>query len=259
MRLCTFEIATPIGRWLRLGAMQDGRIADLNFAEAWYLAQTGEPDPQPLADALVPPCLESFLRAGLRASHSAEELFLGAGPQPPDWWRKDPRPCGPRGETLVYSPQDVSLLAPLAGYAGTDAELPCTDVVECEVSLAAVLGVPRKDLYNLAAWLEPVAGFTVLARFGARASLGPCLATIDKLKAPGAIEIAVRVNGAERVRFGCSALETELRQLLGCAPSREPGTVIAVRAVSTPAAAGDSVEIEAAGIGVLRNRLATPG
>ena len=54
MKLCTFEVATHVGRHCRLGAFRSGRIVDLNFATAWYLAQQGEPEPQKLANALVP-------------------------------------------------------------------------------------------------------------------------------------------------------------------------------------------------------------
>jgi len=72
MRLCTFEVATHLGRHQRVGEFRDGRIMDLNFASAWYLAQQGESEPQQLADALVPASIPAFLRAGLRAMHSAE-------------------------------------------------------------------------------------------------------------------------------------------------------------------------------------------
>src|SRR5579885_3272789 len=67
MKLCTFEVSTHLGRHTRVGAFKDGRIIDLNFATAWYLAQQGESEPQQLADALVPPKMLEFLRAGLRA------------------------------------------------------------------------------------------------------------------------------------------------------------------------------------------------
>src|SRR5947209_4612477 len=102
LKLCTFEVSTHLGRRQRLGGQKDGRIVDLNFATAWYLAQTGEAEPHRLADALVPSNLLDFLRSGLRAIHTAEELFLGAGPRPSDWWRHDPPLRGPNDETLVY-------------------------------------------------------------------------------------------------------------------------------------------------------------
>jgi hypothetical protein len=110
VEFCAFEVATPIGRFTRMGACRDGRIIDVNFATAWYLAQQGEPEAQRLADALVPPDPGDFRRFGRRAVHTAEELFMGAGPSPADWWRRDPPPRGLNGETLVYEKDEVKLL-----------------------------------------------------------------------------------------------------------------------------------------------------
>ena len=102
MRLCTFEVATHVGRHSRVGAFKDGRVIDLNFATAWNLAQQGESEPQQLADALVPATMLEFLRAGLRAMHTSEELFMGSS-QPADWWKLPCPPRGPNDETLVYT------------------------------------------------------------------------------------------------------------------------------------------------------------
>src|SRR3954463_10964465 len=113
MRLCTFEVSTHLGRHNRVGAFRDGRIIDLNFATAWYLAQQGESEPQQLADALAPPTMLEFLRAGLRALHTSEELFTDAGPRPGDWWKLECAPRGPNDETLVYTPDQVRLRASL--------------------------------------------------------------------------------------------------------------------------------------------------
>jgi 2-keto-4-pentenoate hydratase/2-oxohepta-3-ene-1,7-dioic acid hydratase in catechol pathway len=114
MKLCTFAVSTPIGRRRRLGAVRSGVICDLNFATAWYLEQQGEPEPQRLANALVPDNMLEFLEAGTRALHTAEELFLGAGPHPSRWWELGAgSPRGPNDETLVYRPEEVRLCAPL--------------------------------------------------------------------------------------------------------------------------------------------------
>ena len=66
-----------------------------------------------------------FLRAGLRAMHTAEELFMGAGPRPADWWKIEAPPRGPNDETLVYCPDQVRLRAPLPNPArlGTDEDV----------------------------------------------------------------------------------------------------------------------------------------
>jgi acylpyruvate hydrolase len=255
MKLCTFEVATHLGRHRRLGAARDGRIVDLNFATAWYMAQTGEPAPQQLADALVPADILPFLRAGLRATHSAEELFLGAGPHPADWWKKDPAPHGPNDETLVYSPDEVRVLAPLPGYAGPDGDLAApADRFACEVRLAAVIGIRRTDIPGFKGGpLEHVAGFTLSSAIGARAALGPWIVTLDKLTDPYAVELAVRVNGEERTRLATAGLRGRFEEAIECG-SPGPGEVIALPAGSVQASRGDRIEIETRQIGLLRTR-----
>src|SRR5215831_13008781 len=142
MKLCTFEVSTHLGRHNRVGAYKDGRVIDLNFATSWYLAQQGESEPQQLADALVPARMLEFLRAGLRAMHTSEELFLGAGPRSQDWWKMECPPRGPNDETLVYAPEQVRLRAPLPNPArlGTDEEAPASGQMDAELKLAAVIG-----------------------------------------------------------------------------------------------------------------------
>jgi hypothetical protein len=258
MKLCTFEVATQLGRHRRLGAAKNGRLIDLNFATAWYMAQTGEPAPQPLADALVPPDIGSFLRAGLRATHSAEELFLGAGPHPADWWKKNPPPRGPNDETLVYRPDEVRLMPPLPGYAGPDEDVPVpAGRIACEAGLAAVIGIRRTDIPGFhGGALEHAAGFTLMAGHGARRAIGPYILTLDKLMDPYRLEIAVRVNGEERARFPMAPLRGRFEAEIEAATRLSPGSILALPAGSVEAARGDTIELEAERMGVLRNRLA---
>jgi hypothetical protein len=255
MKLCVFEVATQLGRHRRLGASRDGRIMDLNFAEAWYLAQTGEPAPQPLADALVPTGMLEFLRAGLRAAHSAEELFLGAGPHPADWWKKNPAPRGPNDETLVYRPDEVRLLAPLHGYAGPDEDIPAPgDRFRCDVKIAAVIGIRRTDIPGFhGAALEHVAGFTLITDFGTRAAIGPCITTLDKLTDPYKLEIAVRIDGVEKCRWNLEPLRGRFEAAIE-AGAPTPGKVIALSAGNIDVSRGEVVEVETEAIGLLRNR-----
>jgi hypothetical protein len=110
LEFCEFEVSTHVGLVRRMGALRDGRVIDLNFAVAWYMAQQGEPEPQRLADGLVPASMAEFQRFGLRAQHTAEELFMGSGPNPADWWKHTSPPRGPNDETLVYDPADVRIL-----------------------------------------------------------------------------------------------------------------------------------------------------
>ncbi len=261
MRLCTFEVATHLGRHSRVGAFKDGRVVDLNFATSWYLFQQGESEPQQLADALVPATMLEFLRAGLRATHTAEELFLGAGPRPADWWKIDSPPRGPNDETLVYMPDQVRLRAPLPNPArlGTDEDVRFTDKIEPELKLAAVIG---KQGMNIPA-LESrgyIAGFTGMNDIGARYSaLGPTLVTPDEIHNPYALDICVRINGREFGRTTSAGLRPKFENTIETLSSNDvilPGDVIAFPLDIEPSVkAGDVIELEIEKIGTLRTRV----
>jgi hypothetical protein len=261
MKLCTFLVETHLGRRARLGAFKAGRIADLNFATAWYMAQSGEPDPQRLADALAPDNLPDYLRAGLRAVHTAEELFLGAGPHPADWWKHDPVPRGPNGETLVYtSPEhqhaagsglpEVRLLSPLPEVGCKTVLNPGQDMTwsrDLSIQVAAVGGAyilpgePRRD----------IAGFTVMLAGDGHAALCPFLATPDEVKDIGVLEIRLRVNGEMRLTETAAALKRLLQSRDGIAP----GEWVSVRLAAPALEPGDSVELEATPTGALKCQL----
>jgi len=261
MRLCTFEVPTHLGRHCRVGAFKDGRIIDLNFATAWNLSQQGESEPQHLADALAPPTMLEFLRAGLRAMHTAEELFMGAGPSPADWWKLPCAPRGPNDETLVYTPDQVKLRAPLPNPArlGTDDEVRFTEKIEPELKLAAVIG---KQGMNVAA-LEArgyIAGFTGMNDIGTRYSaLGPCLVTPDEIANPYALEIVVRINQAEFARTTTAGLRPKFENTIEQLSANDvilPGDVIAFPiGVDAPVRGGDVIELEIEKIGTLRTRV----
>jgi 2-keto-4-pentenoate hydratase/2-oxohepta-3-ene-1,7-dioic acid hydratase in catechol pathway len=67
MRLCTFEVLTPLGPQRRLGAVRANRIVDLNLACAELLKAGGEPQPEKVAAVLLPPDMLEFLRGERRA------------------------------------------------------------------------------------------------------------------------------------------------------------------------------------------------
>ncbi len=99
MKLCTFEIATHVGRQRRLGGVTERGIVDLNFAYAALLASQGEPRAQKVADVLLPANMLEFLQA---AGQPRAELVLDV---------QSAR--GLNDETLIYGPEDVRLLSPL--------------------------------------------------------------------------------------------------------------------------------------------------
>ena len=186
-----------MGRHSRVGILLDGRIVDVNFANAWHLAQQGESEPHKLADALTPSNMMDFLRAGLRALHAADELFLESGPRPAEWWLADPEPR-PNDETLVYRPEQVRLRAPVPNPArlGTDQEFPCPGNLECEVKLAAVIGKQGRNVQALDS-RQFIAGFTLMNDFGAHCTaVGPCLVTVDEIVSPYELNVTASVNGS---------------------------------------------------------------
>ena len=255
MKLCTFEVSTHLGRHSRVGAYKDGRIVDLNFATAWYLSQQGEAEPQVLADALVPPGMGDFLRAGLRALHTSEELFLGAGPRPADWWKVECPPRGPNDETLVYAPDQVRLRAPLPNPArrGTDEEARAEDRADPELKLAAVIGKQGTNIRSIEA-RQYIAGFTGMNDIGARYSaLGPCLVTPDEIGNPYALEVAVRINGSEFGRTTTAGLRPRFENAI---ESLSTGDVLAFPLeLRPPVKGGDVIELEIEKIGTLRTRV----
>jgi 2-keto-4-pentenoate hydratase/2-oxohepta-3-ene-1,7-dioic acid hydratase in catechol pathway len=84
-------------------------LIDLNSACRWHLGTKGEPRPVQLADTLVPASMLEFLQGGettmtfARATvdHLKETLVSGRVP------------AGPGGETLLFRPAEVRMMAPL--------------------------------------------------------------------------------------------------------------------------------------------------
>ena len=237
LKLCTFEVMTPLGRCRRLGVALDGRVMDLNFATAWYMEQTGEAEAQRFADGIVPDNMLDFLRFGLRASHTAEDLFHGAGPRPPDWWKLDDPPRGINGETLVYRAGEVRILAPLEGrgIAGPEEEI-CWQP-DSRIGLAGVIGAGGA-----------IAGYTIHSG----PALGPVIVPAGRIKNPDDLGVNVRVNG--EMRAG-PASRTRGAGWLKPAPPL-PGDIVRDGIECPGLKAGDVIEVEIAEIGTLRNRIA---
>lgn len=101
MKLCTFEVRTPLGRFDRLGAVTPQGILDINFAVAALLARRGEPRPEKMAAVLAPANLLEFLQQGESALRIAEEAIAACPAE------------GLHGETLLWSAGEVRLRAPL--------------------------------------------------------------------------------------------------------------------------------------------------
>ena len=106
MKLASFQVSTPVGRFGRIGAVQeDGTLIDLTSAFAALKSHEGEANPYPLTEALTPPDMRRFIEAGptaLREAGRAVEFALEEG--------RKKRLEGPRGESLVFRMEEVTLL-----------------------------------------------------------------------------------------------------------------------------------------------------
>jgi 2-keto-4-pentenoate hydratase/2-oxohepta-3-ene-1,7-dioic acid hydratase in catechol pathway len=203
MKLCTFEVRTPLGWFRRLGAVTPEGIVDLNLACTAMLAQRGEPRPGKLSSVVVPDNLLEFLEEGETACLYAAETLHATG---------HGLRTGPGGETLLHDPAQVRLLAPIpnppslrdffafedhvkngfdrrgepmppewyeipvyykSGHRnviGTDQDVlwpSFTEKFDYELELAAVIGKEGRNI-KAAEARRYIAGFTIMNDFSAR-------------------------------------------------------------------------------------------
>jgi 2-keto-4-pentenoate hydratase/2-oxohepta-3-ene-1,7-dioic acid hydratase in catechol pathway len=224
MRLITFKDSV---RRCRAGALTpDGRIVDLNSACASYLRDIeGECAFGRLADALVPPNMRDLFSSGdtsLEAARKALDHVLSTETL-----------CGPRGEPIFYSTEEVTLKAPVspkklfhaAGFLNVDAIIGhdepviypehLTQELDCEPALALVLKKSGKHFAPEEA-AEYVGGYVIFNSIVARdiqrretksvgsaisrgidsfCPLGPWIVTADEIPDPQKLTLKLRVNG----------------------------------------------------------------
>lgn len=184
------------------------------------------------------------------------------------------------------SPIFFSKLPQVVVTHGAEVPIPAiTNMVDYEAEVAVVIG-RRADRVTEEEAAECIAGYSIMNDVSARdlqrldkqwfrgkncngfGPLGPWLVTADDIADAADMEVLLRVNGEERQHsntknlvFGPAALISILSQTLVL----EPGDVIST---GTPAGigscrnppvflkAGDRVEVEVAGIGILENTMA---
>ena len=106
MRLVSFRVTTPVGTFVRVGAMHDQSFVDVNMAYARWLADQREAQPHRLANAQVPATMLEFLEGGpstMAAARRAIDYAVMLGPSSQ----------GPVGETIFYQSANVRVAAPL--------------------------------------------------------------------------------------------------------------------------------------------------
>lgn len=164
---------------------------------------------------------------------------------------------------------------------------PITQNLDYEAELAVVIGRRGRDIPKARAY-DYVFGYTVLNDITARdlqkkhmqwfkgksldtfAPIGPWIVHKSALANPHALRIALRVNGETRQSASTDDMVFRIEDLieaLSAGMTLEPGDIIATGTPSGVAAgadpprwlqAGDVVEAEVEGIGILRNRIVAP-
>ena len=110
MKLISFQVATPVGIFTRVGALHQARIVDLNMAYAACLVDLRETQPRRLADAQVPASMLEFLEGGPSTMAAARRALDYAA-------QGESTVAGPNGETILYELADVRVTAPLPNPA----------------------------------------------------------------------------------------------------------------------------------------------
>ena len=106
MKLVTFQVFTPVGKFARVGALWNKRIVDLNMSYTLMLAEKGEAQPYRLAAAEVPFTMLELLEGGVSAMDKVRQAFHFVT-------EKGGPVMGPEGETIFYIQDTVRLLPPL--------------------------------------------------------------------------------------------------------------------------------------------------
>ncbi len=96
MKLVSFQIQTPVGRFTRVGALHGEGIVDLNMACARMLADRNEAQPRRLADAMAPASMLELLEGGPSAMATARQALEHV-------IRLGESDLGPDGEQVLYA------------------------------------------------------------------------------------------------------------------------------------------------------------
>jgi 2-keto-4-pentenoate hydratase/2-oxohepta-3-ene-1,7-dioic acid hydratase in catechol pathway len=279
MRLVTYDA----GAGPRVGALAHDGVEDLGFdgdmvafiaAGAPVAGRTPVSGDARLLAPLRPRSLRDFLAF---EGHMKAALTRLGREIPPEWYDV---PAYYKGmpDTVIGPEQEIPWPA-------------WTDRLDHELELAAVIGPePVKDLSPEAA-VSAVFGWTIWNDMSARDVqtrelpigmgpgkakdwdgsnvLGPCIVTADELDATD-LRMTVRVNGETWGEASSSAMHHGFGDLIAYASRSQtlhPGEVIGSGTAPGGSgieldrwlAAGDVIEMEIEGIGVLRNAIATKG
>lgn len=109
MKLVTFEVSTLLGPFLRLGALSQEKIIDLNMGYTRYLMERmGSGRAYEMAAAVLPPEMVGFFRSGEEGKEAAQLTleYVARG-------LSQGTLAGPQGERIAYQMGEVRLKAPV--------------------------------------------------------------------------------------------------------------------------------------------------
>jgi 2-keto-4-pentenoate hydratase/2-oxohepta-3-ene-1,7-dioic acid hydratase in catechol pathway len=264
-----------------VGALENEQVVDLDLdADMVAFIEAGAPIGKrtPVLDArLLAPLRPRSLRDFLSFEGHLRNLFPRLGRTIPQEWYEVPAYYKGMPDTVI----------------GPEAEIPWpafTDQLDHELEFAAIIGRAGKDISADQA-LDYVFGYTIWNDLSARDIqsrelpismgpakakdwdgsnvLGPCIATPDEI-ALGDMRMTVRVNGEIWGGDTTAHMHHTLSDMIVYASQAQtlyPGEVFGSGTAASGSgmelgrwlAAGDVIEMEIAGIGVLRNRIGRRG
>jgi len=321
MKLVSFQIETPLGDRVRIGAVDEGgQVIDLEYALRRQLIADGLTDAaaERIATALIPSSMVAFIEGGDRSLDAARAAFAWAAGQDPAPWR--------------HAPEEITLLAPVPspptlrdfmafethlqniypklgreippqwyefpvyykgnptnlGANGEDIHVPSyEEKLDFEFELGIVIGKGGIDIPKEQA-LDHIYGMMIYNDFSARVFqsremavglgpakgkdfqrghvFGPWLVTRDEIPDLYALRMQARVNGETWCDDTSGSIHWRFEDLIAHASKDErliPGEILGSGTVGWGSAAergtalnaGDVVELEVTGLGVLRNRV----
>jgi 2-keto-4-pentenoate hydratase/2-oxohepta-3-ene-1,7-dioic acid hydratase in catechol pathway len=252
-----------IARYLAAGRAHYGRI-DGESLERWSAAPwlggraTGERDAREGSRLLPPSEPTKIVCVGLNyVEHIAESASVLAGTpvsEEPLLFLKPPSAAIAHGDAIRY-PEGVTRMDPEAEMAlviGRRATRVREDeAAACIAGVTAFNDVSARNYQRADGQWARAKGFDTFAPFGPWIALG-----LD----PNALDVECRVNGTSRQRGNTSQLRFRpafLVHYISRIMTLEPGDVIATGTPAgvAPIVAGDLVEVEVSGVGVLANRV----
>lgn len=273
MKYVTYESAGET----RVGFLDGDAVVDAGFdGDMVAFIEAGAPigATHAVPDAVLrAPLRPRTLRDFLAFEGHLKNAFAGLGKEIPDEWYTVPAYYKGLPDTVIGPDEEI----PWPAYTGK---------LDHELELAVVIGRPGKDIRPADA-LDHVFGYTIWNDMSARDVqtrelpvgmgpgkakdwdgsnvLGPCIVTPDQFDASDA-RLSVRINGEQWGGDTTASMHHTFADMIAYASQSltlRPGEVLGSGTVATGSGLelgrwlrpGDLIEMEADGIGVLRNRV----